>query len=332
MLSVEDTEASAPGAPVVFMARCPPPSPNGLFRTGWGEPWQDLLLATGTPDEETAYRQLKDCEARTDQDRKQAEEDQEARRQAEVLDPELQQTVTLAEEGDLTFSRIPEAVSWETEFSVISDYFTPCPDSVPDEAQQALPLWRLLDLVGEDSGYHWQKVGKCLVFHHVRWYDMIAREIPERLIVAYRKKLDEQGQFTVEDVAAFAVAMAKAPGVNLPKDFQAAGLVPFYPSVYPFFRVPISPDQLAKARSPDGLSLQEMTSAQRQQLPGILASCGGYSLVDFQNITLAIRESPYGSEQDGGTEVELELDLRRDNGSVIGNHESFRLPRREKQP
>ncbi len=327
ILRVEDTEASASGAQSLLMAECPP-----IYSTGWGVPWQNLLLATGTPDEETAHQLLKECEARRDQEREQAEKEGEERRQAEIPDPELQQTVTLAEEGGLTFSQIPQALCRETGFSVISDYFTPCPDSVPDEAQQALPLWRLLDLVAEDSGYHWQKVGQCLVFHHVRWYDMIAREIPERLIVAYRKKLDEQGRFTVEDVATFAVAMAKAPGVNLPRDLQEAGLVPLEPAtVYPFFRVPISSGQLAKARSPEGLALKEMTPAQRQRLPEILTSCGGYSLADFQSITLAIRESPYGSEQEGGAEVELELNLWASDGHVIGSSDSFRLPRRQKK-
>jgi hypothetical protein len=326
-LRVEETEASASGRQVSFEATSLP----GPLGTGAGLPWQYLLLATGTPDLGTAYELLKECEARTDLERKQEEEEQEERRRAEILDPALQQIIDLDEEAGLTFSRIPQVVARETGLSVISDYFTPVHDSVPDEARQALPLWRPLDLVAEDSGYQWRKVGECLVFHHVRWYDMIAREIPERLIVAYRKKLDEQGQFTLEDVAAFAVALGREPEVNLPSDFQEAGLVPFPPSpVFSFFRVPMSSDHLAKARSADGLSFEEMTPAQQQQLRGILESRGSYWLAGFQNITLAVRESPYGSKEEGGTEVELELHLWRGPESVISTGDSFRLPRREK--
>jgi len=327
---VEDTEASASGTEVSFAAGCEP-SPPG-YGGGEGHPWESLLLATGTPDGETAYQLLHEWEARRALKQKQDEEEARERRRAELPDPELQQIITLDEEGDLAFSRIPQAVSRETGLSVISDYFTPYPDTVPGEAQQGLPLWRLLDLVGEDRGYQWQKVGQCLVFHHVRWYDMIAREVPEHLLVAYRKKLDEQGQLTLEDVAALAVAMARAPEASVPWDLRQAGLQPRDAfGLFSFFRVPISPSQLARARSPEGLPFQEMTPAQRQQVLKIIESHGGDSAAEFQNITLAIRESPYGSEEEGGTEVRLELNLWRDPESVVGNPEFLRLPRREKK-
>jgi len=330
-LFLDDTEALASGTQVQLMAECPPPPPSGGRSTGWGQPWQHLFLATGSPDYETACQQLRDVHDLRGQEQEQAEQEAKERRRAEILDPVLQQTITLDEEWRLPFSQFLQELADKAGVPVLSDCFTLTPVYIPEEAEQALPVWRLLDLVCEQREYQWQKVGECLVFHHARWYAMIAREIPRSLLLAYRKKLDEQGQFTLEDVAAFAVAMAKAPGVNLPMDFQAAGLVPIDPFGFlSLFRVPISPDQLSKARSPEGLSLQDMTPAQQQQLPGILESCGYSSAAEFQNITLAIRESPYGSKEEGGTEVELELDLWRVARSPIGNHESFRLPRREK--
>jgi len=329
-LYMDYKEALASGTQVQLKAECPPPTGGG-WSTGYGQPWQDLFLATGSPDYETACQQLRDVHDLRDQEREQAEQEAKERRRAEILDPVLQQTITLDEQEDLPFSQFLQELAGKTGLPVFSDCFTLSPIYIPEEAEQALPVWRLLDLVCEDREYQWQKVGECLVFHHARWYDMVAREIPRSLLLAYRRKLDEQGQFTLEDVAAFAVAMAKAPGVNLPMDFQEAGLVPSDAFGFlSFFRVPISPDQLSKARSPEGLSFEEMTPAQQQQLPGILESCGYSSAAEFQNITLAIRESPYGSKEDGGTEVELGLDLRRDPKSPIRNRESFRLPRREK--
>ncbi len=116
--------------------------------------------------------------------------------------------------------------------------------------------------------YLWEKHGSFLVFHQKEWPLLAARELPESLLFAYQDKLTKQGRFTLDDVAAFSLAVGDRPsGVSLPDDLSAAGL-----RTAPYARrglaiyASLSPAQLAEAKTEAGLPYAEMTIYQRQAL------------------------------------------------------------------
>jgi hypothetical protein len=197
-------------------------------------------------------------------------EERERRLKAQWIDPDdlqLHGTLCLGEQQFSELAEIQRAIARKTGLSIISDYFTfETAPALPDEARNGMPLWRLLYLIGEDplenrDVYLWHKLGKCIVFRCVYWYAMAPNEVPEPLLVGYRKKLAEGG-LTLDDVAAFAL-WAGDRHIKLPRDLRQVGL---YPHRLRAFYATLTKDQVSRARSPAGLSFEEMTIAQQQQV------------------------------------------------------------------
>jgi hypothetical protein len=309
MLLVQDLVPTSSGPQPGFIASCPPMS-NVETTARWDE-WARLLAATGTPDGDAVWKLLSEWGSRRELEEKEEEERRRAEEWAEPVDPDLQRTILLQPESHEAFPEVQRMIAQETGLSVVSDYFTLFAYYVPDEGREELPLWRLLYVLSERWGYRWKKVGECLVFHHAQWYDMVRREIPEHVLAAYREKLRERGQFTLEEAAALAALMARAPDVNVPDDLREAGLLPIG-YIFSFFEIPMSAEQFEKARSAEGLSFEEMTEAQRQKALEILEEWGGESALQEQygQGRLLIRESAYEPQEGRGTEVELQLRFR----------------------
>ncbi len=231
-----------------------------------------LLQDTGSPDHDAAWEIITKNER---EGFSYAREKLAARRKAEWVeptDPELLKVVTLeAGRGDL--AEIQKSLAQKTGLSVISDYFTQRGPWVGEEMAAGLPLWRTLYLLGDNEflgkTVAWRKVGGCLVFRDVHWHQRAQTEVPESLVVAYREKLKTQGQFTLDDLAAFAVALGDRSigSDSLPEDLARAGLrSTAYARTGLRFYASLSPEQVAAARRETGLPYAEMSIAQRQQM------------------------------------------------------------------
>ena len=237
--------------------------------------WMRILQGTDVPDHDTAWAIITTNER---EGFRHAREKLEARRNAEWVvptDPDLLRVVKLSQ--DLKgLDAIQQSLSQQTGLSVISDSFARRGPWISEEMAAGQPLWRMLYLLGDDEFQGkviaWRKVGKCLVFHDLHWYSRAQQEVPEALVLAYQDKLKAQGQFTLDDLAAFAVALGDRPvGFDsLPDDLARAGLrsasnarlgLRFYAS--------LSPEQLQAARREPGLPYSEMTIAQKQQVAEI---------------------------------------------------------------
>jgi len=234
-----------------------------------------LLQATGSPDHDSAWAIITQNER---EGSRHAREKLEARRKAEWVvptDPELLKVVKLPQ-GRTSMAEVQQALARETGLSVIGDYFTERGRFVTEEMAAGQPLWRLLYLFCEDHFGNrlgeWRKVGGCLVFHDSHWPGRAQAELPESLLLAYQEKLKTEGKFTLNDLAAFAVALGdRSPGSeSLPDDLARAGLrsVPYARWGLRFY-ASLSVDQLAKTRTEAGLPYSEMTIAQRQQVADV---------------------------------------------------------------
>ncbi len=233
-----------------------------------------LLVATGTADEDTAFEIVKqrDFEGfRVDAAKR---EERHKRDWIEPTDPDLLQTIVLGDEQFSDFAEIQRFIARKTGLSVISDYFTLHSPYIPEDVRTGVPLSRLLCLLGEDEFrgdlYLWEKAGKCLIFHRVDWYGLAKAEVPESLILAYRDKLEAQGRVTVDDLAELAVVLdgQDLSAANFPRDLQRAGLHSGLTSSSwaLLLYASLSPEQLEKVRSPEGLAFTDMTIAQRQKV------------------------------------------------------------------
>ena len=233
-----------------------------------------LLVATGTADEETAFEiaKARDLEGfRVDAEKR---EERHKKEWIEPTDPDLLQTILLGDQQFADFAEVQRFIAQKTGLPVISDYFTLRAPHLPEDVRKGVPLWRLLYLLGEDEFrgdvYLWQQLGNCLVFHRADWYGLVGMEAPESLILAYRERLRDQGFFTVEDLAELAVVL-KSRGLsasNFPRDLQRAGIhMGFQHDAWALLLyASLSPDQLEKVRTAEGLPFANMTIAQRQQV------------------------------------------------------------------
>ena len=283
--------------------------------------YRPLLLASGAPDEEAADAIFSEWQSKG---AKEVQEQRERRAEStQPTDPELQHTVALKSEDRLEFVEIERMIAGETGFSVVSDYFTCLSAPVPEEARAGLPLWRFLYLAGECWRYKWEKVGNCLVFHSNDWYRLAPQEIPESLILACREKLERQGRLTLDDLAALAVSLAgRALRYEaFPVDLQRAGLSgPTVLSGPLLLYASLAPEQVAKARSPSGLSFADMTRVQREQVRQRAAALS--PPVPEERVPQAVfrlKESvvKWGSQQRARHDLALEFPESRDQTVLL---------------
>ncbi len=258
-------------------------------RCGWGgepalwpqypENWipdrwnRRLFLGSGAPDEKAADALAQEWKRRGDVVRQGEKQETRKATWQEPRNPRLRKEVTLpfAEAEPL---EVEQFAAKETGLSIVADYFTGWERfPTPAEAKASLPMWRLLNVLSEQLGWKdWSEAGDCVVFRDRTWYRRALKECPESLLTAYREKLDKQGSFTLDDVAAFAVeldrrrlAIAKKVSAEVPRDLARAGLddsASFRDGL--FMYAALAPEQRDKARRPEGLTYAEMTREQRQ--------------------------------------------------------------------
>ena len=233
-----------------------------------------LLVATGTPDEETAFQITMDMDRQAFRTEAAKQEGRRKREWREPTDPDLLQPIALGDQQFPGFPELQKFIAEKTGLSVISDSFTGQLPYLGDEMRKEMPLWRLLYMLGEESFgatvYPWKKVGKTLVFHRADWYALTKREVPESFILAYRDRLQKQGELTLDDLAEAAVALESRDllSANLPDDLRRAGLGPglSYNAWALLLYASLSPEQKPRLRTAEGLAFADMTIAQRQQV------------------------------------------------------------------
>jgi hypothetical protein len=276
------------GCDLGFGVRCLVDIPMGDGVVGWSEAalppryistdegsgsFLRMLQATGSPDHDTAWKIITDNER--DGFRTSAEKLEARRRQewVEPADAELHRPITIGDREFKSLTEFQQFAAQQTGLSIIADYFTKRPSYIPDELRAETPLWRLLYAFSEDSFgnpiYRWQKAGSCLVFTDGQWYQRAKSEVPESLLQAYAAKYQAQGELTLDDLAAFAVALGdRSPSYDaIPEELRPSGLSTVgYARWALTLYASLSPDQVAQARSAAGLPYDDMTIAQRQQM------------------------------------------------------------------
>ncbi len=244
--------------------------------------YRDRLIESGY-DVETADAVIARLVAQFDEE---AIARRDRKREMEWREPrnaELKRKVTLPFQGPTEPEEMHRFIAKQTGLSVVSDYFAAWgPQRIPEEAKTAQPIWWLLYVLGESwfpeyhpdypGGYVWEDAGNCLVFHDRSWYRRAPQEYAGSLFVAYREKLERQGQFTLDDAAAFLVELDRRRPTHpelqrlfprAPEDLRAAGLGNLnWPTVRIY--AALSPAQREKARSAAGLPYREMTAGQKE--------------------------------------------------------------------
>ena len=197
----------------------------------------------------------------------------------EPSDPRLHRQVEIHVRGDegaeyVSILELQQLVAAATGLSIISDYFTDDSAGIyPGQQLLGDSLWRDLYILGHTGSFKWRLVGDCLVFHRTDWYRRSQSELPESLIVKYRQRLARQGRFTLDDVIEFAVeikglsATDRRGGPSVPMDLIEAGILRSRGvSGSLLLCHSLTPDEKAKARSPEGLTLAELWAKGRRDL------------------------------------------------------------------
>jgi hypothetical protein len=200
----------------------------------------------------------------------------------------------------LAFSEIQRRISQQTGISIISDYFTLPPLQLPKALLEKTPLSRALNLIQPEK-YKWQAFGELLVFHHIDWYDMSLKEVPETLLDKYQEKISRQGGFTLDDAAAFYRALRRRvpPTLfSLPPNLGEAGLAVHPRDQWaPLLYASLSPEQKAKIRGQAGLKRSEMTETQAAHVRELERLARGEALKPIAldaSLHLEITQAPSG--------------------------------------
>jgi hypothetical protein len=164
------------------------PSGTGIVSMGWGEGvlnpkypvsvdynalQETVFKAAGIADQETRRRVAIEFRQRKAEEEARWTKSEHPQDWQEPTDPELLRTIKFSAKEPLELAEIQKMLAEKTGFAVISDFFASRALPLPQNAANEMPLWRFLNLLGEQRGYIWQKAGKCLIFHHAKWFDMI---------------------------------------------------------------------------------------------------------------------------------------------------------------
>ncbi len=294
-----------------------------------GDYYERLLLAAGTEDRDAA-KKINDDWYKREIERQRQEQQQ---GWIPPTNRRLVRTVKLSELTVPDFAKFGKTVADMSGVSVISDYFAaPMYEVEPGKAPAELPLWRTLYFLGQANGYQWKAVDDCLLFHHERWYDLVRDEVPESLILEYERKLTENGRLTLDDVAAFAQALAlrhipanRGGFIALPLDLARTTGNAFNPPN--FWALPLyaslSPEQVARAKSAAGLPYSTLTRTQRQSVDGI-AVAHGIAADQTTNATFALSESAETNEQERFLAYDFRLQFPGHPAEAVAAH--FWLP------
>jgi hypothetical protein len=181
-------------------------------------------------------------------------------------DPELLQATKLEATKPLGLEQLQQLISERTGLTVVGDYFIELSRPPYQEINKVLPLWQVLDLVALQWNCYWQKNGRCIVFYHCDWFDLLRSEIPETMLVYLRGKLRTQGQLSLDDAVTLYKQVGGQPRrSSIPHDIAAAGLteIAFSGEWVLSIYATLSQAQSAKAFSPSGLAFTDMTAAQQ---------------------------------------------------------------------
>jgi hypothetical protein len=273
-----------------------------------------LLLRTGTGSRDEADRLIQEWRAKGQEARR---KDREALREQawkEPPSPELQRRASLASNEQVEVAEFLRMVGQESGLSLVADYFTGDAAYLdPQEEISDQPLWRLLYLVGEAGGFRWELRGGCLTCYHRDWYYLAQREVPESLIAWCRARLRGQGRLTLDDVVKLAAALQER---GLARRWLAfpPDLAELQSALNPrtlwawLLYASLSADQVAKARSQEGLSYPDMSGAARRQVSE-LASRWGSAQAQVERAKLRISESTGKEEGKQFTQYDFRLEL-----------------------
>jgi beta-lactamase regulating signal transducer with metallopeptidase domain len=297
-----------------------------------GRWFRKLLVSTGMQ-EKDADAVLSGLISAFSEGRQQRSQRKRALEWREPRSPQLHKIVTLPFNNAVDKVEMQRFIAKETGLSLVSDYFTTWGSGkIPEEAQAPLPVWRLLYLLGDSWfwSYAWNEAGDCLVLHDKLWYTFAPQEFPESMVLAYREKLKQQGRFTLDDVAAAAVELARRrpvpprqrgewpwSEVNVPSDLEQAGLSGHnLRSEAVLLYVSLSPEQRDKARSVEGLPYREMTPRQRYLVRPYAFFEGGWNHdrhpipdEEISQAVFRIRQSTRKAGSESGESYELQVEF-----------------------
>ncbi len=293
--------------------------------------YERLLTGTGMPKDEADMFLRQAADAATQQYLKSLPS-RVARLRPDPPDPLFRVPTKLdARKSDvLGFNEVQRLLAEQTGLSVISDYFTVSARERPISAEslEERPLSQLLDQICSEVDYRWIAAGRCLVFHHARWYQIALFEVPETVLTDCRQQLRQYGRLSLVYLARLAAALPdeQLRPMSWPRDCQIIGMDDAKWALLLY--AALTPEQASAARSREGLPFEEMTRAQQQQ---VRARAAALALSPTENAIVASRFHVSERDQAGpasavnfvASRLWLQFGSRQDMTSI---RHSYHLP------
>lgn len=292
---------------------------------GTEQPFERLLMRTGSPREEAReiLRRLTERWPNGLFTHPQPEP-------AAQPDPHLSDVVRADCAEPLDFAEVLQIIAQATDRPVISDYFTMGPLEVAEQVRREIPLWELLAKLSDSADYEWRRTGRCLVFNHSRWYEMVRDEVPESLLAPYRAKLEAGEQLSPRELVLIAKSVHGRPyrerDADPPEERYFYDLMDSFGRWALGFCDTISEEQAPSLFSPKGLGFGEMREDQQAEL---LAQIRSWAVAreaaqSPDPLALHIRALTYDREGTLWGSVRIHVSFEKDAGG--GTSMRFRLP------
>jgi len=209
-------------------------------------------------------------------------------------------------------------VAAETDFSIVSDFFSTVAGYTPSDVESA-PLWELLYRATERFIYRWHKVGDCLVFHHRDWYERVPSEVPESLLFPFVRKYCA-GELTLDDFSTLVEALPRRDGAVVAPKLPRQLLPYLRLSPWKIWTIDayasLDSARRAALRRPEGIKVADMPPPAREIIfarvtdPEVLTS---QSREDFEQAVFHLEEEEKSS--DGGAIITSLLYLEFPGGA-----------------
>lgn len=112
-----------------------------------------------------------------------------------------------ARPGWMPLSQVAEALHRAAGIDLLTDSYIRARVD-PAALAAKMPLGKLLDILGNQINYNWEKEGSTIRLRSAVFYQDRPEEVPERLLRNWRRQLAQSGSFTLDDLGGVAAALA----------------------------------------------------------------------------------------------------------------------------
>lgn len=210
-------------------------------------------------------------------------------------DPALHEKITLEQPGS-TLPDVEKALAEASKLAVVSDFFGGRGFPMGQVPAGESELKVVLDKIGDNYTYNWDKHGGVLELRDRNWFKKRAAQIPEAWLEAWRQELTKTGTIDIDGLAQIAALTQEQMSANVMGDDVLNSVIGSVYSAREILRLygSLGSDQRPLLFADAGLSLRSLTQDQWAQAQKSIQARGGGTLDFNRQCSIAATRTEQG--------------------------------------